>query len=88
MAVRCEYLTEDDFPQAHATMVEAFSDYHLDMSYMTSERSWLRNVKGGVRYDCSVGAFDGEKMGRLTFVGLDDWQGKKVAFEMEYRFLK
>lgn len=79
--IQYKYLTEDDFPEAHATMVEAFSDYHLDMSYMTSERSWLRNLKSGVHYDCSVGAYDGQKMVGLTFVGLDDWQGEKAAFD-------
>lgn len=75
------YLTADDFPRAHATMVEAFSDYQVDMSYMTAERSWLRNLKSGVHYDCSVGAFEGEKLVGLTFVGLDDWQGEKAAFD-------
>lgn len=69
------------FKQAHATMVEAFADYHLDMSYMTCERSWLRNQKSGVHYDCSVGAYCGEKMVGLTFVGLDEWQGEKAAFD-------
>jgi ribosomal protein S18 acetylase RimI-like enzyme len=81
MAVQYKYLTKEDFPQAHATMVEAFSDYQLDMSYMTAERQWLRNVKSGVRYDCSVGAYDDQKMVGLTFVGLDDHQGEKSAFD-------
>ncbi len=81
LTIQYKYLTEDDFPEAHATMVEAFSDYQLDMSYMTSERSWLRNLKSGVHYDCSVGAYDGEKMVGLTFVGLDDRQGEKAAFD-------
>lgn len=81
MTIQYKYLTEDDFPQAHATMVEAFSDYHLDMSYMTSERSWLRNLKSGVHYDCSVAAYDGQRMVAVTFVGLDNWQGKKAAFD-------
>jgi hypothetical protein len=48
LEIQYKYLTEDDFPEAHVTMVEAFSDYQLDMSYMTSERSWLRNLKSGV----------------------------------------
>lgn len=81
MTVRYQYLTAEDFPQAHATMVEAFSDYQVDMSYMTAERSWLRNLKSGVRYDCSVGAFDEDRLVGLTFVGLDDWQGEKAAFD-------
>lgn len=81
VGIQYKFLTEKDFPEAHATMVEAFSDYHLDMSYMTSERSWLRNLKSGVHYDCSVAACDGEKMVGVTFVGLDDWLGEKAAFD-------
>lgn len=81
MAIEYRFLSEDDFPQAHETIVEAFSDYHVDMSYMTYERSWLRNVKSGVHYDYSVGAFDGNKMVGLTFVGLDDHRGEKCAFD-------
>lgn len=81
MTVRYEYLTAEGFPQAHATMTEAFADYAVDMSYMTAERSWLRNLKSGVHYDCSVAAFDGDNMVGLTFVGLDDWQGEKAAFD-------
>ena len=81
MPARYEYLTESDYPRAHATMVEAFADYQLDMSYMTSERSWLRNIKSGVHYDCSVGAYDGNRMVGLMFVGLDNWLGEKAAFD-------
>ena len=81
MAIHYEFLTAEGFPQAHATMVEAFSDYQVDMSYMTAERSWLRNLKSGVRYDCSVGAFEGDSLVGLTFVGLDDWLGEKAAFD-------
>ncbi|MCW8925600.1 MAG: GNAT family N-acetyltransferase [Xanthomonadales bacterium] len=81
MAIRYQHLTADGFPEAHATMVAAFADYHLDMSYMTAERSWLRNLKSGVSYDCSVGAFDDDRMVGFTFVGLDDWQGDPAAFD-------
>jgi ribosomal protein S18 acetylase RimI-like enzyme len=81
MAIHYEHLSEDDFPEAHATMVAAFADYQLDMSYMTPERSWQRNLKSGVRYDHSVGAYDGETMVGFTFVGLDDWLGELAAFD-------
>jgi ribosomal protein S18 acetylase RimI-like enzyme len=81
MSIQYRSLTEGDFPQAHVTMLEAFSDYHLDMSYMTPERSWLRNIKSGVSYDCSVGAYDGDDMVGVTFVGLDDWQGDYAAYD-------
>ena len=81
MTIRYSFLSQSDFPEAHATMVEAFADYHLDMSYMTSERSRLRNVKSGVHYDCSVAAYDGQQMVGVTFVGLDDWLGEKAAYD-------
>ena len=81
MTIRYGFLTKQDFPEAHITMVEAFADYHLDMSDMTSERSRLRNVKSGVHYDCSVAAYDGQQMVGVTFVGLDDWLGEKAAFD-------
>lgn len=81
MAIQYRHLSEDDFPTVHATMVEAFADYYVDMSYMTRERSWLRNVKSGVRYDCSVGALDGGRMVGFTFVGLDNWLGEPAAFD-------
>ena len=81
MAIRYRHLDEDGFAQAHATMVAAFADYQLDMSYMTAERSWLRNLKSGVQYDCSVAAFDGDRMVGFTFVGLDQWRGEPAAFD-------
>lgn len=81
MAIHYQFLTADGFREAHATMVAAFADYQLDMSYMTAERSWLRNLKSSVSYDCSVGAFDGDRMVGFTFVGLDDWQGEPAAFD-------
>lgn len=81
LKISYKYLKEKEFKQIHVTLVEAFADYHLDMSYMTCERSWLRNLKSGVHYDCSVGAYCGDKMVGLTFVGLDEWQGEKAAFD-------
>jgi len=81
MPIHYQNLSEESFPETHATMVEAFADYQLDMSYMTRERSWQRNLKSGVQYDCSVGAFDGDRMVGFTFVGLDDWLGEKAAFD-------
>jgi GNAT superfamily N-acetyltransferase len=62
-------------------MDEAFADYYVDMSYMTRERSWLRNLKSGVCYDASVAAWDGDRMVGFTFVGLDDWLGEPAAFD-------
>ena len=81
MTIQYRHLSEEDFPAAHATMNEAFADYYVDMSYMTRERSWLRNLKSGVCYECSVGAWDNDRLVGLTYVGLDDWLGEPAAFD-------
>lgn len=81
LSVRYGFLAAKDFDQIYETFQQAFADYHLDMSYMTRERTWLRNIKSGVHYDCSVGAYDGNKMVGFTFVGLDEWKGKQAAFD-------
>ncbi|PWB71671.1 hypothetical protein C3F09_07540 [candidate division GN15 bacterium] len=77
----CNFVTESDFPGIIKTFDEAFADYYLK-SKNSCER-WLYNrcVKNGVAFDCSVGAFEGDRMVGVTLVGLDDWQGVPAAFD-------
>jgi ribosomal protein S18 acetylase RimI-like enzyme len=77
----CNFLTESDFPRIIRTLDEAFADYYLK-SKASCER-WLYNrcVKNGVSFDCSIGAFDGDRMVGVTLIGLDDWQGVPAAFD-------
>jgi ribosomal protein S18 acetylase RimI-like enzyme len=67
--------------QLHRTWQEAFSDYAVDMSYMTEERIRVRTVKNNVDFDLSVGAFDGERMVGFTLIGVGDWRGERAAFD-------
>jgi ribosomal protein S18 acetylase RimI-like enzyme len=77
----CNFVAESDFPKIVRTFDEAFADYYLK-SKASCER-WLYNrcVKNGVAFDCSVGAFDSDRMVGITLVGLDDWQGVPAAFD-------
>lgn len=77
----CDFATESDFPRIITTFDEAFADYYLKAK--ASCERWLYNrcVKNGVAFDCSVGAFDGERMVGITLVGLDDWLGVPAAFD-------
>ena len=77
----CSFMTESDFPRIIKTFDEAFADYYLKSK--TSCESWLYNrcVKNGVAFDCSVGAFDGDRLVGITLVGLDDWLGVPAAFD-------
>jgi len=72
----------DQIPQVYKTFVEAFSDYGVDVSYMTEEVIRNRSAKNGIDFEISVGAFDGDKMVGFTLVGVDLWQGELSAFDI------
>jgi ribosomal protein S18 acetylase RimI-like enzyme len=67
--------------QLHRTFSEAFSDYGVDMSYMSEENLRIRCVKNNVDWEASVGVFDGDRMVGFTLIGIDDWQGEMAAFD-------
>lgn len=77
----CSFLSEEQFGQIAETFDEAFADYHLKSR--VSAKDWLynRGVKNAVQYDCSVGAFDDNRMVGFTLVGVDDWMGRLAAFD-------
>ncbi|MGD2217037.1 MAG: GNAT family N-acetyltransferase [Gemmatimonadales bacterium] len=66
----------------YRTFVRAFSDYALDMSYMTEERMLNRAVKNGIEFESSVGAHSTEGMVGFTLIGLDRWKGAPAAFDI------
>jgi ribosomal protein S18 acetylase RimI-like enzyme len=74
------FLIEADLPQMHATFLEAFADYFVQMS-MSQAQFAQHSANNGVRYDCSVGAFDGEKMVGILLNGVDNWQGELTAYD-------
>ncbi len=78
MSIRITPVARD---QLHPTFAAAFSDYSVDMSYMTPERLSARLAKNGVDFDVSVGAFDGDRMVGFTLVGLGRWRGQPAAFD-------
>ena len=74
-----KYLTNIPIETVQQCMQESFADYELDMSYMTVEVMKHRNAICRNNPDCSVGAFDGEKMVAFLNVGLDYFNGELVA---------
>ncbi|MCP4660969.1 MAG: GNAT family N-acetyltransferase, partial [bacterium] len=76
--MRIDRVSREQLFQAHC---EAFSDYAVDMSYMTEERIAMRAVKNNVDFDVSVGVFDGERMVGFTLIAVDRWQGELAAFD-------
>ena len=78
---QCSFLTEDQFPQIAQTFDEAFADYYLKSTRRAEEWLYNRMVKNAVKYDHSVGAFDGDRMVGITLIGIDDWGGTLAAFD-------
>jgi len=77
-----KFLSPDLIPLIHLTFHEAFSDYHVDVTYMTEEVIRNRATKNGIDFGCSVGAFNGENMVGFTLVGIDVWQEQLSAFDI------
>jgi ribosomal protein S18 acetylase RimI-like enzyme len=74
------FLTEADLPQMYATFLEAFADYFVQMA-MSEAQFVEHTTNNGVRYDCSVGAFDGDKMVGILLNGIDLWQAVLTAYD-------
>lgn len=79
--LRYAFLTPAHYPRLFRTFVEAFSDYGVDMSYLNENNLRDRWTKNNVSYESSVGAFDGDRMVGFMAVGLDDWKGRRAAFD-------
>ncbi len=76
------------FDRIHETMIEAFSDYALDMTYMTRDILHNRAIKNGLDLELSSGVFNGGELVGFTLVGLDDWKGERAAFDIATGIIK
>ncbi|MCP4725478.1 MAG: GNAT family N-acetyltransferase [bacterium] len=82
MPLEYRFLSEDMMPEIFRTFMEAFSDYALDMSYMTEQSMYNRFVKNGTDFESSVGVFNGTKMAGFTMIGIDNWKNSLSAFDV------
>ncbi|MDH5462293.1 MAG: GNAT family N-acetyltransferase, partial [Candidatus Bathyarchaeota archaeon] len=75
-------LEPEDFEAMYDTFMEAFSDYQFKIQ-MTKERFNAINIRRGLNYELSVGAFDlDNKMVGLTLNGIDTWENELTAYDM------
>jgi ribosomal protein S18 acetylase RimI-like enzyme len=84
----CRFLSRDSFGDVYGTFVEAFSDYAVDLSYMTESGLLNRALKNGIDFGSSVGVYDGERMVGYTLIGLDRWNGSPAAFDIGTGIIK
>lgn len=80
-SLRFSHLDPSQLGAMHETFCAAFSDYSLPARRTRDELEALM-VRRGVRYDLSVGVFDGERMVAVMAVGLDDWRGQCTAYDI------
>ncbi len=88
MDIIYDNLSEDMKPQIYSTFLEAFSDYAIDMSYMTEEITFNRAIKNGIDFSLSVGAFDEERLVGYTLLGVDRWKDTTAAFDITTGIIK
>jgi len=81
MKIKYRYLTDIPIETVQRCMQDSFADYQLDMSYMTVEVMKHRNAICRNDPECSVGAFEGDKMIGFLNVGIDQIDGELVAFD-------
>ncbi len=82
MSLGYRFLDRASFPAVYRAFVRAFSDYALDMTYMTEQRMFNRAVKNGIDFESSVGAHSAEGMVGFTLIGFDEWKGAPAAFDI------
>jgi ribosomal protein S18 acetylase RimI-like enzyme len=80
MIYRC--LKLEDFQAMYDTFMEAFSDYQVKIQ-MTKEHFNAINIRRGLNYELSVGAFDSKnRMGGLLLNGIDVREDELTAYDM------
>ncbi len=72
----------------HATFAEAFSDYQVDISYMTPEVMARRFTKNGFSAELSAGVFDRNRLVGFTVVGKGQFKGDFSAFDIMTGLIK
>ncbi len=74
------FLAPDDRSRMHATFTRAFADYYVDAQLSADDfAEHLR--QNAVRFELSVGAFEGDRMVALLLHGIDEWEGRLTAYD-------
>ena len=88
MKIEYRNLSKMSFGELHQKFNEAFSDYLIDISYMTRDVMKNRAIKNGYDPDSSVGVFDNDKLVGFTLVGVDYHYEKPSAFDIMTGLIK
>lgn len=81
-------LSSISWEEIHTSMVEAFADYAVDLSYMTQKVLENRSAKNGYDPEASIGAFFNHKLVGHTLVGVTEWQQHLIGFDIGTGIIK
>lgn len=81
MNISYQYLTSDCIPELHKCLMESFSDYPVDMSYMTRHVMEKRIILDRVDFSYSVGAYYQNRMIGFIVIGIDNYRNELYAFD-------
>jgi ribosomal protein S18 acetylase RimI-like enzyme len=82
MSITVKSLENISFETIHAAFLEAFSDYLVNISYMTPVVMKHRFIKNGFQPNLSVGIFDDNHLKGFTVVGTGEFNGSLSAFDI------
>ncbi|MCD4696970.1 MAG: GNAT family N-acetyltransferase [Bacteroidales bacterium] len=88
MGLKIKTLNKIHFDQIHSAFVEAFSDYQVDISYMTPDVMKKRFLKNGYRPELSAGIFDQDELKGFTIVGTGKFKGSQSGFDIMTGIIK
>jgi len=76
------------FDQLNETFHEAFSDYAIDVSYMTTKIMKNRAIKNGYDPGASVGVYENDKLVGFTLTGISEFKGTVAGFDIMTGLIK
>jgi ribosomal protein S18 acetylase RimI-like enzyme len=88
LTIEIRFLKNKNFSEIHATSLEAFSDYAVNMSNVTDIILYNRAVKNGISFESSVAAFENDRMVGYTLVGIGPWKNTVSAFDITTGIIK
>lgn len=81
-------LEDTSIETIHETFVQAFSDYQVDISYMTLDVIEKRFVKNGYHPELSAGIFEQDQLKGFTIVGIGKFNGGRSGFDIMTGLIK
>jgi len=88
LTIEIRFLKNKNFNEIHATSIDAFSDYALNMSNLTDKILYNRAIKNGISFESSVAAYENDRMVGYTLVGIGPWKNTVSAFDITTGIIK